>query len=79
MGLFFCIFLCYTSSSATTGPVETMKPVLARLTVLLNDPTLQGDTHRDERRRQIMATIKSGFDFQEMCKRILGSTWRDID
>ena len=25
-----------------------------------------------------MSTIKSGFDFQEMCKRVLGKTWQEI-
>ena len=63
---------------AAKGPIETIKPILADLTTLLNDPMLQGDVHRDERRQKIMSTIKNGFDFQEMCKRIIGKTWQEI-
>jgi phospholipid transport system substrate-binding protein len=64
--------------AAAKGPTETIKPVLEELTTLLNDPSLQGDTHRTERRMKIMDTIKTGFDFQEMCKRVLGRTWQEI-
>jgi len=63
---------------AAQGPTETIKPVLVDLTSLLNNPELQGDAHRDQRREQIMNTIRTGFDFQEMCKRVLGKTWQEI-
>jgi phospholipid transport system substrate-binding protein len=59
-------------------PTETIRPVLDDLTKLLNNPNLKGDSHRDERRQKIMSTIKIGFDFQEMCKRVLGRTWQEI-
>jgi phospholipid transport system substrate-binding protein len=65
--------------SAAQGPTETMKPVLEDLTALLHNPDLQGDAHRSERRQKIMSTIKIGFDFQEMCKRVLGRTWQDLN
>jgi phospholipid transport system substrate-binding protein len=77
-GILLSLLLFTVPVSAAKGPVETMKPVLTELTKLLNDPNLQGAAHKDERRREIMSTIKSGFDFQEMCKRVLGRTWRDI-
>lgn len=63
---------------AARSPTESIKPVLEDLTHLLDDPGLQGDAHRDERRRKIMSTIKVGFDFQEMCKRVLGKTWSEL-
>jgi phospholipid transport system substrate-binding protein len=63
---------------ATMGPTESIKPVLEDLTALLHNSGLQGDAHRNERRQKIMSTIKTGFDFQEMCKRVLGRTWQDI-
>lgn len=74
----FCSLALSLPASAEKGPTETIKPVIAELTKLLDDPNLQGDAHRDERRRQIMSTIKVGFDFQEMCKRALGPTWQKI-
>jgi phospholipid transport system substrate-binding protein len=78
-----CAILCFViltvvSVSAAKGPTETIKPVLEDLTALLNDPALQGDIQRSERRLKIMSTIKVGFDFQEMCKRVLGRTWQEI-
>jgi phospholipid transport system substrate-binding protein len=80
--LFICIIFCSAvltlPVSAAKGPTETMKPVLEELTKLLNTQDLQGDAHRDERRLKIMSTIKAGFDFQEMCKRVLGRTWQEI-
>ena len=64
---------------AAKDPIETIKPILADLTKLLNDPALQGPAHRDERRQKIMSTIKTVFDFREMCQRVLGRTWQQID
>jgi phospholipid transport system substrate-binding protein len=80
--LFFCAVLCFGNFTgpvaAAKGPIETMRPVLDDLTAILNDTALQGDAHRSERRQKIMSTIKVGFDFQEMCKRVLGRTWQEI-
>lgn len=75
--LFGCVALTLPVSAAT-GPTETIKPVIEDVTKLLKDPKLQGDAHRDERRQKLMSTIKTGFDFQEMCKRVLGKTWQEV-
>ena len=77
--LIFCSVVLTLPVSAAKGPTETIKPVLDDLTRLLNNPDLQGDANRNERRQKIMSTIKVGFDFQEMCKRVLGRTWLEID
>jgi phospholipid transport system substrate-binding protein len=76
--IIFCSAVLTLPVSAAKGPSETIKPVLEDLTRLLNNSELQGDAHRDERRQKIMSTIKAGFDFQEMCKRVLGRTWLEI-
>lgn len=60
------------------GPMAELKPTLKALTDLLADTSLKGDAHRVERRAKIMDAIKVGFDFQEMSKRILGRTWKEI-
>ena len=75
--IFGCIALALPVSAAM-GPTETIKPVIEDVTKLLKDPKLKGDAHRDERRQKIMSTIKTGFDFQEMCKRVLGKTWQEV-
>ncbi len=61
------------------SPTEVLKPVLNDLTSVLGDPNLKGNEHLVERRKKIMSLIKRGFDFQEMSKRVLGKTWREID
>ncbi len=63
---------------AAKGPMEELRPTLSMLTSVLADPELKGDERKVERRAKIMASIKQGFNFTEMCQRILGSTWHDI-
>jgi phospholipid transport system substrate-binding protein len=61
------------------GPTASIKQLVEGVTQLVNDPNLQGDAHRDERRREIMSTIKKRVDFREMSKRVLGRAWRGIN
>lgn len=61
------------------SPTADLKPVLNDLTAVLLDENLRGDEHRVERREKIMLFVKSGFDFKEMARRILGRKWREID
>ena len=64
--------------ASAASPTDQLKPTLAKLTDLLADPALKGEGRKKERREQIMASIKVGFDFKEMSRRILGPTWNDI-
>lgn len=66
------------SGLAETGPMEQLRPTLSKLTKVLSDQGLKGNEHKIERRAKIMNSIKEGFDFREMSKRILGSTWNSI-
>lgn len=61
-----------------SGPMAQLRPTLNELTSILADESLYGDEHKAERRSKIMASIKGGFDFQEMSKRILGRDWNNI-
>lgn len=63
---------------AGVGPMEQLRPTLSKLTSVLADPELRGEAKKIERRAKIMDSIKAGFDFREMCKRILGRTWNSI-
>lgn len=63
---------------ANTGPTDQLRPALSALTALLADPALKGEENKVERRSKIMASIKEGFDFHEMSKRILGKEWNNI-
>lgn len=73
-----CSLFLGESCNAVETPTVQLKPTLKALTDLLSDEGLKGDANRTERRSRIMTAIKEGFDFQEMCKRILGRTWNEI-
>jgi phospholipid transport system substrate-binding protein len=66
------------ASVGEQGPTADIKPVLDKLTDILNDEKLKGDDHLVERREKIMSQIKAGFDFREMSKRVLGRTWGQL-
>lgn len=78
---FLCVLLCFVSSAAmaANSPTEDLKPALTSLVNILGDESLKGDANKIERREKIMTEIKKGFDFEEMSKRVLGRTWREID
>lgn len=78
---FFCVLFCFCSTAvmAANSPTEDLKPALTSLVNILGDESLKGDAHKVERREKIMTEIKKGFDFEEMSKRVLGRTWREID
>ena len=61
------------------GPTEQLRPTIDKLVFLLNDTSLKGDANKKARREKIMATITESFDFNEMSKRILSSTWKKIN
>jgi phospholipid transport system substrate-binding protein len=65
-------------NSQAAEPTEQLKPILEELFSILDDQSLQGDEQKEVRRQRIMAAISSGFDFREMSRRVLGSTWNDI-
>lgn len=79
--IFFCFIvglLSVVPVMAEESPMETLKPVLTDLTNILLDKSLEGKENRVARRAKIMEEVKKGFDFREMSKRVLGSTWRTI-
>jgi len=60
------------------GPTDQLKPAIDKLIAILDDDTLKGESHKKERRAKIMSVISDGFDFREMSRRVLGSTWNTI-
>lgn len=66
------------SSADDHSPTEQLQPVLNQLIEVLDDESLKGDEQKTARRSKIMAIISSGFDFKEMSRRVLGSTWNEI-
>lgn len=79
--VFVVIFslLAATAGAEELGPTAALQPVLRDIQIVLEDKSLQGKEHFTERRDKIMSSVKQGFDFREMSKRVLGKTWRNID
>ncbi len=65
-------------AQSVAGPTEQLRPVLERITTILVDPALQGAAQKEVRREKIMVSVKQGFDFKEMSRRILGRQWQKI-
>lgn len=61
------------------SPTSHLRPVLDELILVLGDESLKGNEHLVARRAKIMNLISDGFDFREMSRRVLGSTWLEID
>jgi len=74
----FCTLSIGMAWAEDLTPTAALEPVLDDLTAVLEDDSLRGREHRDERREKIMSLIKRGFSFEEMSQRILGKTWRHI-
>jgi phospholipid transport system substrate-binding protein len=78
------LLLIYLASTGSNlfgddhSPTEQLQPVLNQLIEVLDDQTLKGDAKKDERRSKIMTIISSGFDFREMSRRVLGTTWNEL-
>lgn len=73
------MFIFTQAHGVGNGPTADLRPALDGLMAVLGDKSLAGDEHLQERREKIMTAIRSGFNFREMSKRVLGKTWRSID
>ncbi len=67
------------ATANSIGPTDQLQPTLDKLVNLLGDTSLKGKENKKVRREKIMTTIAESFDFREMSKRILGSTWKKIN
>ena len=50
---------------------DQLKQSVDKVLAILNDPTLKGTDHSQERRQKIKEVVYSRFDFNEMAKRVL--------
>lgn len=60
-------------------PTEQLRPFVDRIVAILTDPDLQGEEKCVTRRDRVMEVASERFDFMEMSKRVLGSTWRKLN
>lgn len=83
--IIFCLFLCIslltcrTAFSAEGAPTERVKAILDAVLAVQNDPKLQGQEKRDQRRVQIKKIIGQNFQFEDMAREALGTYWEKLN
>lgn len=83
--IIFCFFLCislltYHIALAAEGtPMARVKAILDEVMSVQNDPKLQGQGNRDQRRIQIKKVIGQNFYFEDMARESLGTYWEKLN
>jgi phospholipid transport system substrate-binding protein len=65
------------SIGAAESPRDTLRSTIARLVLVLRDPALQGEGHRQERVEKVREVVLPQFAFLEMAQQTLGAHWQD--
>jgi phospholipid transport system substrate-binding protein len=78
-GLIFCPGSISSANDAhPPDPTEQFRPYVEEIISILSDSELQGEEKCTQRREKVMEIVSECFDFQEMSKRVLGKTWREL-
>jgi len=67
----------HLSIGAAESPQDTLRSTIERLVMVLRDPALQGEGHRQERVEKVREILRPQFAFLEMAQQALGPRWRD--
>jgi phospholipid transport system substrate-binding protein len=79
LALGLALNLVLAVSGAQAGqPTEIIKGVLDQVQEILRNPAYQGPAQKSQRRRLIKQAVDRRFDYQEMARRSLGSTWGSL-
>lgn len=74
------VVVCLVSSTVLRAgvPTDQVRSTIDEVLKILNNPNLASAAAKEERRRRLRQVIYPRFDFAEMARRSLGSTWRRI-
>jgi len=81
----FCFFLCISlltyriALAAEETPMARVKAILDEVMSVQNNPKLQGQDNRDQRRIQIKKVIGQNFYFENMARESLGTYWEKLN
>jgi len=79
VALLFSLPLILLPALALAGPpTDAVKGVVDEVIRLLQDPALKAPDKKKQRRQMIKQVIDRRFDYEEMAKRCLGSTWGSL-
>lgn len=72
------LFLGAGAVQAADSPLVLVRQTTERAVAVLNNPSLQGEEHAQERRNNFWQIVLPTFDSQEMTKRCLGPHWSEL-
>ena len=75
LALAVSIDLIHARHALGAGPQERVQATLKAVSVVLEDPTLQGAKADQERKHRVRQIIFESFDFREMARESLGTDW----
>jgi phospholipid transport system substrate-binding protein len=76
IALTLCLNLALPVSAALAGPpTEVVKGIIEGVLDILKNPAYEGPGRKTQRRRLVKQAVDRHFDYREMAKRALGSTW----
>jgi phospholipid transport system substrate-binding protein len=75
LALAVSIDLIHARHALAVGPQERVQATLKAVSVVLEDPTLQGAKADQERKHRVRQIIFESFDFREMARESLGTDW----
>jgi phospholipid transport system substrate-binding protein len=79
-GLLTILSLALTVNVALAAdPTTVTKQVIEKALDILNDPSLAGPALKHQRFQTVKQLVDRHFDYREMAKRSLGSTWNKIN
>ncbi len=76
LAVVICVFV--PSRLHAGAPTDQVRSTIDEVLKILNNPNLASAAAKEERRRRLRQVIYPRFDFAEMARRSLGSTWRRI-
>ena len=77
--LAFGLALLLSASEARAGaPTESIRGMVDEVIRILSDPALKNPAQRRVLRQRVKAAVDRRFDYEEMAKRSLGSTWNKL-
>lgn len=66
------------SGARAESPTEAVKSVVDEAIRILQDPALKAPALKKQRRDRIKKVVDRRFDYEEMARRSLGSSWRSL-
>lgn len=72
------VSICFPAGLHAGVPTDQVRATVDKVLEILNDPKLASQAAKEERRSRLRQVIYPRFDFADMARRCLGSTWQRI-